>query len=181
MEVSWNRGTPSYHPFLDGMFYEINHPLVRGTPHSRKPTYHPHPPKILFCHLTLNGSSKPPLTNKNKHGARGTPEGHGWANVRLHLQGRDETILAGLDQWDSKMGFRLAFIASSDPNPISIFFKCWQQKKGFEVSLFLHFFRTIPWLLMINNNRGSPKSSIFRWIGVPPLMAPPHICGCWSK
>ena len=22
MEVSWNRGTPSHHPFLDGMFHE---------------------------------------------------------------------------------------------------------------------------------------------------------------
>ena len=35
MVVSWNRGTPSHHPFLDGIF-SINHPLW-GYPHLWKP------------------------------------------------------------------------------------------------------------------------------------------------
>ena len=27
-----HRATPSYHPFLDGIFYEINHPAIGGIP-----------------------------------------------------------------------------------------------------------------------------------------------------
>ena len=27
-----HRGTPSHHPFLDGIFHEINHPAIWGTP-----------------------------------------------------------------------------------------------------------------------------------------------------
>ena len=27
MEASWNRATPSYHPFVDGMFHYKNHPF----------------------------------------------------------------------------------------------------------------------------------------------------------
>ena len=36
--VSWNRGTPSYHPFLDGIFPEINPPAIGVRPWLRKPT-----------------------------------------------------------------------------------------------------------------------------------------------
>ena len=36
VEVSWNRGTPSHHPFLDGIFPHKNHP-VWGTPIYGKP------------------------------------------------------------------------------------------------------------------------------------------------
>ena len=33
MEVSWNGGTPSHHPFLDGIFHAIDHPLLAwGSP-----------------------------------------------------------------------------------------------------------------------------------------------------
>ena len=38
MEVSWNGGTPSHHPFWIGIFYEINHPFL-GYPHFRKSSY----------------------------------------------------------------------------------------------------------------------------------------------
>ena len=34
MEVSWNRGTPSHHPFLDGIFPIKNHPAIGGTSNS---------------------------------------------------------------------------------------------------------------------------------------------------
>ena len=33
MEVSWNRGTPSHHPFYFRIFPEINHPAIKGYPH----------------------------------------------------------------------------------------------------------------------------------------------------
>ena len=31
MKVPWNRDTPSHHPFLDGIFHEINHPYLSTT------------------------------------------------------------------------------------------------------------------------------------------------------
>ena len=31
-EVSWKRGTPSHHPFIDGVVHEINHPAIGGIP-----------------------------------------------------------------------------------------------------------------------------------------------------
>ena len=33
-----HRGTPSYHPFLDGIFHDINHPAIKGYPHLWKPS-----------------------------------------------------------------------------------------------------------------------------------------------
>ena len=51
MEVSWNRGTPSHHPFLDGIFHEINQPFG-GTPISGNPhistIYH-----VFWCFLLM--------------------------------------------------------------------------------------------------------------------------------
>ena len=35
-----HRGTPSYHPFLDGIFHEINHPAMGVLPFFRKPPYY---------------------------------------------------------------------------------------------------------------------------------------------
>ena len=37
MEVSWNRGTPSYHPFPDGIFHYK--PTILGIPHLWKPPH----------------------------------------------------------------------------------------------------------------------------------------------
>lgn len=33
MVVSWNMGTSSHHPFLDGISHEINQPAIKGYPH----------------------------------------------------------------------------------------------------------------------------------------------------
>ena len=35
--VSWNRGTPSSHPFIDRIFHEINQPAIGVSPWLRKP------------------------------------------------------------------------------------------------------------------------------------------------
>ena len=48
MEVSWNRATPSHHPFLDGIFPNKNHPANLGYPHD-----YGNPP-LGFIPITIN-------------------------------------------------------------------------------------------------------------------------------
>ena len=53
MVVSWNRATPSHHPFLDGIFHEINHPAI-GVPPFMQTTSNHH----MFCWIRLPCWSK---------------------------------------------------------------------------------------------------------------------------
>ena len=47
--VSINGGTPSHHPFLDGTFNELNHPLL-GTPSLGHPQMHLWPQLLIQIH-----------------------------------------------------------------------------------------------------------------------------------
>ena len=42
MEVSWNRGTPSHHPFLDGIFPNKNQPAIGVPPFMETPIWENH-------------------------------------------------------------------------------------------------------------------------------------------
>ena len=57
MEVFKNGGTPSSHPFIDGIFHEINHPTSLGYLHVWKPQYKPkHEFGVLFSNLVGSGA-----------------------------------------------------------------------------------------------------------------------------
>ena len=50
LEVSWNRGTPSHHPYFHGIFHEINHPAIGVPPWPWKPSF-----DIMQCPSNIHG------------------------------------------------------------------------------------------------------------------------------
>ena len=118
MEVSWNRGIPSHHPFTDGFSHEINHPAM-GVPLFQETSKEGKTPQLPWKNWAPRRHHMSTIMRRGCHEAPGRSGSRVWITEKVWITWNIlKGFLTQLGHWPKCLSSGFKFINACCNSPL---------------------------------------------------------------